>query len=362
MPAKILIVDDQAANLLALEAVLAVLGREIVRAQSGEEALKRVLSSDFAVVLLDMKMGGLDGIETATHMRSIARTRDTPIIFITAYESDVGEVRRAYDLGAFDFITKPFDADILRYKVAGFVRLYEQAEQLRQQDMFIGVLSHDLRNSLGAIAMAADLLGMKSTLSDDDRRIVERITRSSGRMKVLIHDVLDLTRGRVGGGIPVSRQRAALDEICRQVVDELQAAYEKRPIAVEVKGDVVGQWDPARIGQVVSNLIGNALAHSPSGPISVVIDGGAADSVRLSVSNSGCIPSDVLPRLFEPFRPSQRNSAAGLGLGLYIVRELVHSHGGRVEVRSDTPGDQTTFTVELPRAGSAKPKPRAETV
>jgi DNA-binding response OmpR family regulator len=109
------------------------------------------------VVLLDVKMPGLDGFQAAAHMRSLARTRAAPIIFLTAFDTSFADARRAYDLGAFDYIARPFDADVVRHKVAGFVRLYEQAEQLRQQAVFIGVLKHDLRNPLNTIMTAGRL-------------------------------------------------------------------------------------------------------------------------------------------------------------------------------------------------------------
>lgn len=370
MPAKILIVDDRPANMIALEALLAPLDRPIVRATSGEEALRQILTTDFAVILLDVLMPGMDGFETASVIRARPRTREIPIIFLTAFDSEFHKARKAYDLGAFDFITKPYDPDIVRHKVAAFVRLFEQAELLRQQaeelyaqrsavskaeedkrtrDVFIGVLGHDLRNPLGAIANAAVLLQSARDLPERHRSTVERIARSAKRMERLINDVLDFTRGELAGGIPVSRESADLETICRHVIDELQPTHRDRPITLTVRGRTDVYCDTARVAQLLSNLIGNALQHASRGDVRVVV-GAVGDPIRLMVTNMGCIPADVLPRLFQPFRRGD-SSSAGLGLGLYIVREIACAHGGRVTVDCDTAVGETVLTVELPRGG-----------
>jgi CheY-like chemotaxis protein len=136
--AKILLVDDRAENLLALEAILGVFDHELVRAGSGEEALKALLTDDFAVILLDVAMPGMDGLETAEHIKSRERTRDVPIIFLTAVHPDPEHAFRGYEAGAVDYVSKPFDPWVLRAKVAVFVdlhqarlRLHEQARLLR---------------------------------------------------------------------------------------------------------------------------------------------------------------------------------------------------------------------------------------
>jgi signal transduction histidine kinase len=366
--AKVLVVDDDAKNLLALRGVLAPLAREIVEATSGEEALKQLLVGDFAVILMDVKMHGMDGFETAALIRSRAVSFETPIIFLTAHDSDFREARRAYDLGAFDYISKPFDIEVLRHKVAAFVRLHEQGDQLRKhkqelerkrselvdaaeenyfKDVFIGVLGHDLRNPLGAIAMATALLKKKPSLADEDRRIVEHVERAADRMIRLVNDVLDFTRGKLAGGIPIEPARASIDVICRQVIDELRSAHPQRRIDFESHGDVEGEWDSGRLAQVVSNLVGNALQHCDRDPVQVAVTG-QGSMVRISVRNSGCIPAEVLPRLFEPFRRGD-GGQTGLGLGLYIVSEIVKAHGGRVDVTRAEALQQTEFFVELPR-------------
>ena len=369
MPTKILAVDDTPANLRLLEEILSPLGEIVVSASSGEQALKEVLKSEFAVILLDVKMSGIDGFETAALIRGKPRTKNTPIIFLTAYDDSVAEVQRAYDLGAFDFLTKPFDPTILRYKVAAFVRMYQQAEQLRLlaselkakrdalleaeettrlRDVFVGVLGHDLRNPLSAISLTAAALHEAPDLPAHHKKSAERIARSVTRMDRLIHDVLDFTRGQLTDGIPVVPEPANLELICRRIIDELRAGHPERELTLAVSVNSDGHWDPERLGQVVSNLAANAIQHCHRDPVTVDIDG-SEHAVRLTVGNSGHIDSRILSRLFEPFRRGD-NSSAGLGLGLYIVREIVRAHHGTVSVHSDADTDRTAFVVELPRA------------
>jgi CheY-like chemotaxis protein len=130
---KILIVDDRPENLLALEAILQGLGHELVKAHSGEEALKRLLTEDFALILLDVQMPGMDGFETATHIKQRERTRDVPIVFLTAIDGEAHQAFRGYAAGAVDYLSKPFDPWVLRAKVGVFIELYERRRELAQQ-------------------------------------------------------------------------------------------------------------------------------------------------------------------------------------------------------------------------------------
>jgi CheY-like chemotaxis protein len=131
--AKILLVDDRPENLLALEAILQGLGHDLVKAHSGEEALKRLLTEDFALILLDVQMPGMDGFETATHIKQRERTRDVPIVFLTAIDGEAHQAFRGYAAGAVDYLSKPFDPWVLRAKVGVFIELYERRRELAQQ-------------------------------------------------------------------------------------------------------------------------------------------------------------------------------------------------------------------------------------
>ncbi|MFG2141798.1 two-component system response regulator [Streptomyces sp. NPDC048650] len=155
--AKILLVDDRPENLLALEAILSALDQTLVRASSGEEALKALLTDDFAVILLDVQMPGMDGFETAAHIKRRERTRDIPIIFLTAINHGPHHTFRGYAAGAVDYISKPFDPWVLRAKVSVFVELYMKNCQLREQASLLrlqleGGQSSEARESAGLLA------------------------------------------------------------------------------------------------------------------------------------------------------------------------------------------------------------------
>jgi signal transduction histidine kinase len=225
------------------------------------------------------------------------------------------------------------------------------AERRRAIDFVLGVVGHDLRNPLGAVHMSAALLHKKGGLAGWQARAVERMRSSAGRMTRIIADLLSYTRTRLGAGLPIHRRPARLDEIARRAVDELAAVNPGRTITVDVRGDPLGEWDPDRLEQVVSNLVSNALEHGdPAAPVVVELDEDAGRAL-LRVRNRGpAVPPEVLAHLFEPFsRPPEEKSrtGSGLGLGLYIAREIVSAgHGGEISVRT---GDETVIEVRLPR-------------
>ena len=226
-------------------------------------------------------------------------------------------------------------------------------------ELFVGILGHDLRNPLAGILSAAQLLQRR--LEEREEPLLKplmRILNSGERMARMIDQLLDFTRLRLGGGIPLERGEVDLADVCRAILEELSGGGEWG-LQLDLAGDSKGEWDPDRIAQVVSNLAGNALQHG-GGAGRVRIDGTHADRVVLSVHNRGAIPAAQLQSLFEPFGKSEGLGAgaartAGLGLGLFITREIVRAHHGRLEVRS-TEADGTTFVVELPRRTPTQPR------
>ncbi|WP_232293291.1 sensor histidine kinase [Stigmatella aurantiaca] len=233
-------------------------------------------------------------------------------------------------------------------------RALEQAVSFREQ--LLAVLGHDLRNPLSAINASAYQLSRQKSLDARGRQAVERIRRSGARMGRMIDDILDFTRSRLGGGIPVTCQPMNMGEVCRNALDELQATFPQRQLLLEVQGDTSGSWDPDRVSQVLGNLVFNALQHgSEETPVRTVIrDEGA--HVRMEVWNQGePIPPEQLPHLFDPFkrRPSDQRPHEGrggkrsLGLGLHIVRQLAQAHGGEVEAHSSAEKG-TCFEVRWP--------------
>jgi signal transduction histidine kinase len=205
--------------------------------------------------------------------------------------------------------------------------------------------------------------------ADSDRvaKPVSRILGSADRMSRMIDQILDFTRVRLGGGIPLSRKPLDLADICRLVLDELRSDRDDDPQAqLELRGESHGEWDEDRLAQLVSNLAGNALQHRPPGtPVSICIDGSLPDKVTLSVQNRGSVPADLLPVIFEPLRGREhgkREGSSGLGLGLYISQQIALAHGGAIRVDSEPGADHTRFYVDLPRSAPVPQQSQQENV
>jgi signal transduction histidine kinase len=229
------------------------------------------------------------------------------------------------------------------------------------KDLFMGILSHDLRSPLNVISMSAQLLlnagspNAKQTLDDKQVVLATQIFESTSRVTKIVDDLLDVTRARFGAGLPVIRATMDMGAVSRQLVDEMLTANPTRTINLNISGDVKGAWDKARIGQVLSNLIGNAIQYSfKDSPINVVVKG-STEAVFLSVQNLGVpIPPEKIATLFDALTRASTDKGehiveVNLGLGLYITEEIVVSHGGTVEVKS-TKKEGTTFTAHFPRA------------
>ena len=226
----------------------------------------------------------------------------------------------------------------------------QAARTARFREHFVGIVSHDLRNPLTAIVTSAHLLLRYGELPERQARVVARIASSADRMARMIDDLLDFARSKLGGEFPIHRRRIDLRQICEQTVEELEFAF-TRQVKLEANGDLWGDWDPDRIAQVISNLVGNAVQHS-DGDVKVTLRG-EADVVVLETHNGGPpIPHEVLSHIFEPGRRGDARSG-GLGLGLFIAQQIVLAHGGSIEVTSND-GDGTKFTVALPRKGRHK--------
>jgi signal transduction histidine kinase len=349
----VLIVDDVADNLLALEGMLRRDDIEIMTASSGRAALEILLDRNVAVAIVDVQMPEMDGFELASLMRGVEKTRCIPIIFVTAGSRDQSRVFKGYEAGAVDYLYKPIDEQVLRGKVDVFVTLEKNRQELsevnRVREMFMAVLGHDLRNPLSGILMSAEILSGR-TDDPDLRERVAAITRNAERMNRLIEQLLDAARFRAGSGITLSPAPADLKELTLQIVGELDPAAQR--FRIDATGDTAGTWDVDRLLQILSNLLGNAVRHSPAGSsVTIAIDGRHHDSVSLHVCNEGPpIPDALRDVLFEPFRRAGRpeRREEGLGLGLYITRELVNAHGGRVSFESSAAAG-TRFIVDLPR-------------
>ncbi|HWB75319.1 MAG TPA: PAS domain-containing sensor histidine kinase [Nannocystaceae bacterium] len=238
------------------------------------------------------------------------------------------------------------------------------AERLREQNnrqelafaqeferWMLAIVSHDLRNPLGAIDGSAQVLAMRAGGDEQLARIADRISRSAARITNMVADLLDLARERHGGGIPVRLEHTDVCSLCREVALEIGTFATDREIVVACDGDPNGLWDPNRLTQALSNLIGNAVKHGAAGaPVDVRVSASDAHVV-VAVHNDGTIPSETMTRLFEPFaaRSYAPRQSGGLGLGLFIAKAIAHAHRGDIQVHS-SPELGTTFRLVLPRA------------
>jgi two-component system, sensor histidine kinase len=395
----ILVVDDNTANLLAMEAALGDLGGRIVRAHSGEEALRMLLEHDFALILLDVQMPSLGGLETARLIRQRRRSRHTPIIFITAHGREEQDVLAAYKLGAVDFLFKPVVVEILQSKASVFVELQRrtmqvtrQSEQLRRherrehdrkldeerrrwneealrrrmeemaeaekrKDEFLAVLGHELRNPLSAIMVGSELLLRELARMPDVDEIVlrtrDRIDRQAQYLSRLVDDLLDVARIS-SGKIELKKSVTSIQHVIEQAVVTSLPAIEEHghKLTIEAPPEPVTLWaDPVRLIQVVANLLNNAARYTDHGGVIVVRCRRTDDELlEIQVSDNGRgIGADLLPRVFDIFVQEQPNSAGhGLGLGLTIVKRLVAMHQGTVVPASEGVGRGSTFTITLP--------------
>jgi signal transduction histidine kinase len=358
---NILVVDDIEQNLVAIEALLARPGINILRARSGVEALELLLIHEVALALVDVQMPRMNGFELAELIRGSERTRSVPLIFLTAGTQERDAHFRGYEAGAVDFLYKPLDANVLISKVDIFVDLHNQKklmarqlEELRQaltlNEMFTAVLGHDLRNPLSAVLHGSELLLRGS----DDPKVqtnAQRIRFSAGRMARMVEQLLDVARIR-SNGLALRHVRADYGSVCRAIIDEIADPAQRERVRLDTVGDPCGEIDVDRFSQVISNLLGNALLHGDAThPVVLRIDGQAADRIVIRVANQGVIPPSQMPELFNPFQASleSRVSKNGLGLGLYIVKKFIDAHGGTVSVRS-APAQGTVFEIVMPRA------------
>jgi signal transduction histidine kinase len=230
-------------------------------------------------------------------------------------------------------------------------RLFQQEQQaVRIRDDLVAVVSHDLRNPISAISMSASVMLKREGLTDWQARGLSRIYSAADRALRMIRDLLDSTQARVGG-IPVSPRLLDLHGLARHVVEEVQLAHPERHILFQTRGDAHGAWDADRMAQVITNLVGNAVQHSPAHSVVRVETRGLEAEIQLSVHNEGMpIPAEELSTLFEPFRRGKGATGApgSVGLGLFIIRRIVEAHGGVIEVCSEA-GEGTLFRARFPR-------------
>ena len=393
---KILVVNDDAASLLALTSLLELWAEEsnyaVLSARSGQDALREVLRHDFAVILLDVNMPGMDGFETAEAIHQRPRSADIPIIFVTAFLADEIDRLKAYQRGAADFLFTPVIPQVLRAKVQVFVALATKNEQLKRQaeklsqrtteltatnkrlvremeerraveakssakDEFLAMLGHELRNPLSAISSASSLLGLPGVGPDAIARARQIIGRQTQHLSRIVDDLLDLSRA-MSGKILLSKKRLDLAHLVGTCLDTFRATG--RTANYQLSTDFESCWvegDATRLEQIATNLIDNAIKYTPSGGSIHIAIARVADEAVLTVKDTGVgIASDLLPHVFDVFVQgaiSIDRSQGGLGIGLSLVRRLVELHGGGVSATSEGTGGGSCFEIRLPRVEPA---------
>jgi signal transduction histidine kinase len=377
---SILVVDDRADKRLAYEVMLAELKQNIVCVRSGKEALRRLLREDFAAILLDVNMPGMDGFETAALIRQRQRCETTPIIFVSAINDTLSHISRGYSLGAVDYILTPVVPDILRAKIAVFVDLFKKTEQIKRQaeereslireqaiaeharveaeraseakDRFLAMLSHELRTPLTPVLASVFMLEREDNVPKVIHESLQLIRRNVELEARLIDDLLDLTRISKGK-VQLSFEIVDAHTLLRNALEICQFEIEQKKLELRSEfaaTKVYLQADPARLQQIFWNLIKNAVKFTPhGGKLGIRTTNNGDGQFRLEVEDSGCgIDPGVLPRIFHAFEQAGRTQLGGLGLGLAISKALVEAHHGSIRAESQGRDSGATFTALFP--------------
>lgn len=393
-PVQILLIDDQPASLVALEATLAATGCRFVTARTPDEALLALLDRDFAAIVLDVVMPTMSGFELAAMIRRRQRTVHMPILFLTAHLPEREHELRGYAVGAVDYLTKPVAPEILRAKLGVFVELYRKrrallranvelqrqiaerqrmaealrtaneelearvaqrtaalAESNRRKDEFLAILAHELRTPLSALWSATEALRLPAPRAElaTLQGVVERQLRQLMR---LTDDLLDLNRVN-RGKLRLQRQPLELAQVIHAAVETTRPLIEQHGHTVTIHlphKPLRIDGDAARLAQVFANLLDNAARYTePGGHIQLSAD--TADGyAQVKVEDTGRgIDRELLPRVFEPFtQGGPPGESGGLGIGLPLARQLLEMHGGSIAAYSAGPGRGAELIVRLP--------------
>ncbi len=386
--ANLLIVDDLPENLLALQALLRAPGIRVHQAESAEQALELLLRHEFALAILDVQMPGMDGFQLAELMRSTERTKQIPIVFVSAAGRELNYAFKGYETGAVDFMHKPLDTHAVQSKVSVFVDLYrnrtrmarqldelecsrreqevlldelrhtkaELEDAVRMRDDFMSIVSHELKTPLNTLILEVQLRKLQlarhnlAAFSEDKlRQMVDKDERQIQSLIRLIDDMLDVSRIRTGK-LSIRPTSVDIGKLVASVVDNFAPQMEASGCVLQFQqcAPLQGVWDEFRIEQVVANLLTNAMRYGAGQPVQVCVSRrGEYACVEVRDHGIGISP-ESLERIFCQFeRAEGSESSAGLGLGLYIAEQIVTAHGGRIQVESET-GKGALFRVLLP--------------
>ncbi len=414
-PINILIVDDEPKNLTVLETVLDLPGYRLVRAESADQALLALVSEEFALLILDIRMPGMTGFELAQIIKGRRKTAWVPIIFLTAYYNEDQHVLEGYGSGAVDYLHKPVNAAVLRSKVAVFAELHRKSREIaisnrallaevterrraeqqlqalnddldrrvdertqavrqleaelrltdQRKDEFIATLAHELRNPLAPVRNAAYILQRQQAGGQSSLAFRDIIARQVGVMARLIDDLMDVSRINQGR-IELRRELVELSKVVDLAVEASRPFIDEggHELALpRLEPGVLVDADVTRLAQVLVNLLANAAKYTDrAGRIEVLVQRSATE-VDITVQDNGIgIAADQLQQVFVMFAQVEgaaSRSRGGLGIGLSLVKHLVELHGGRVEARSGGLGQGSAFVVSLP-LHSARAAPPAD--
>ncbi|MES9960242.1 MAG: response regulator [Sedimenticola sp.] len=341
---KILIVDDIEANLVALKQTLHEVDADVIRALSGDEALRATLSNDFALAILDVQMPGMDGYELAEILRADDRTRYLPIIFLTANRLEDSDVFKGYASGAVDYILKPYRPVILLSKVRVFLELDRQRRLLALQqkqleaanselEAFSYSVSHDLRAPLRALDgfSGALLEDYGQLLQGDGQTYLQYIQESTKEMSELIDALLHLSRSTRG---EMHLQEVNLSVIAARIVSGLQQDDPERSVEVSIAPDVMAHADPGLMYSALDNLLSNAWKYTSNCSDATIEFGERQDEgkgIYFVRDNGAGFSMDYAVKLFAPFeRLHRKDEFPGAGIGLATVQRIIHRHGGEI--------------------------------
>jgi signal transduction histidine kinase/BarA-like signal transduction histidine kinase len=365
---KILAVDDRPENLRVYEEILRDLDIEMITAQSGQQALALALQYEFALVLLDVQMPEMDGIETAELLRGRKKSGDVPIIFVTAGEFNQSLRFQGYEMGAVDFLFKPFDPHVLISKVRVFAELDRKNRQLklakeaadaanRAKSAFLANMSHEIRTPLNAILGFTALLKESSVTHEDREKFHEIIDRSGSLLLTLIDDILDLSRVE-SGKMQIEKTHVVLSK----VLDDVRAAFAEKAATKGVAFHIERQEpvpaaflsDPTRLRQILLNLVGNAVKFTPpGGTITLTVSfEKQRRALKYVVADTGIgIDINQIEKIFDPFHQadcSLTRKFGGTGLGLALSRCLAEALGGELYLEHTVLGKGSRFALVMP--------------
>ena len=362
MAVKLLFIDDEDIVLRSSRRIFAGAGHEIETASSGDEGLAMAMAKDYDIVVTDLKMPGLGGMDVLKALRK-DRPRTTVIIF-TGYSS-VETAREALKAGAFDYVPKPFTPEELRSVVANAIEARRNAAGAKMLDL-MAIVSHELKSPLAAVQTTATTLhrGYFGKLEPEQQKIVETIIRNCAYLEDIIRSYIDLSKMELDGLAAFKERVPFASAVVAEVLamPGVRDNIRKMPIVTELEGDPVMDGDPALLKILAGNMVNNAIKYGTEGtPVRIRLETKDGELI-FSVRNEGVgIPDEARGRLFRRFERLRQKGTEGVkgsGLGLYICKTIVDKHKGRIWVGGE-PGHWVEFSVALP-AGSSETAPAAD--